>query len=286
MGLRITNNIASLRAQHVLEDNTESMARRSRRLASGLRIESAADDAAGLGIAERLRAKVASLEQARRNANDGISLLRTAEGALQEASDMVHRLVELAMRTNNETVSVDDKKIIETEFDSIVDEINRLSQATRFGDTKVFGGPGHAIELQVGAGITPADLISVPLPGFSTGFTYETLTTPPPAGGGKGDGDDPPANPMIVTMQPIEDLRDDLVGLRSTLGAVENRLTHAVDLLGRASSLTESALSRTRDLDLAAATSSQVRDRILVDAGTAVLAQANVQPRIALELLR
>jgi len=300
MGLRITTNVSSLSAQRALHSKTLAVARRSARLATGLRIATGADDPGGLGASERLRARVRSLEQARRNANDANSLVRTAEGALQEASDMVHRLFELATQAANGSTSSGDRATIASEFNEILDEIGRLSQSTRYGDVPLFTQPGQTIEVQVGA--EPGATIALTLTGFDPTFTFESLTSggsqnrhPNPQQGPANAADTQPGQPSqpgqsaqnnIITLQPIVDLRETLTKLRSGLGAAENRLGHAIELLARDTELGNMALSRIRDADLARETAAQTRDRILADASTSALAQANAQPWIALELLR
>lgn len=300
MGLRITTNTAAFAPQRALAENVAELAKRHRRLASGLRVGIAGDDAARLAMAERLRAQVRSVERGRRNAHDGIALLRTAEGALQEATEMVHRLTELHSRSKNGILSPAEQQAIGSEFNGIVEEINRIGAATAFGGRPVFGDP-EPMRLHVGPGAGPLDVIEVAIDGFEATFTFETLgggiATAGPGGPGAGGagaggvggigsvGGGPEPNGEHDG-DPIEQLMITLLDLRGRLGAVEQRLVRVSDLLAGQASTATQALSRIVDADIARETAGQARAKILVDTGVAVLSQANAQPRLALALLQ
>ncbi|MBM4064017.1 MAG: flagellin FliC, partial [Planctomycetes bacterium] len=164
MGLRVNTNVTSINAQRNLATVTERLGGNYRRLSTGLRISSAADDAAGLAISERLRAQGGSLEQAKRNANDGISLVQTAEGALNEVSSILVRLRELAVQSSNGSVSNADKETLDEEFQSLVNEVNRIGRSTEFNGVKLLDGSSTSVSFQVGFGTTTGiDTLSVSL---------------------------------------------------------------------------------------------------------------------------
>ncbi len=164
MGLRVNTNTSSINAQRNLSNVSERLAGNFRRLSTGLRISTAADDAAGLAISERLRSQVRSLDQAKRNANDGISLVQTAEGALNEVSSILTRLRELAIQSANGSVSNNDKNTLNQEFTSLVNEINRIGSSTEFNGIKLLDGSSSAVSFQVGAGTNSSvDQLSVSL---------------------------------------------------------------------------------------------------------------------------
>jgi flagellin len=164
MGLRVNTNSASINAQRNLSSVTDKLSGNFRRLSTGLRISTASDDAAGLAISERLRSQVRSLDQAKRNANDGISLVQTAEGALNEVSSILTRLRELAIQSSNGSVSNQDKETLDEEFQSLVGEVNRIGRSTEFSGIKLLDGSSSSVSFQVGFGTTSGiDTISVSL---------------------------------------------------------------------------------------------------------------------------
>jgi flagellin len=154
MGLRVNTNSASINAQRNLASVTEKLGGNFRRLSTGLRISSASDDAAGLAISERLRSQIRSLDQAKRNANDGISLVQTAEGALNEVSSILTRLRELAIQSSNGSVSNQDKETLDEEFQSLVSEVNRIGRSTEFNGIKLLDGSSSTVSFQIGFGTT------------------------------------------------------------------------------------------------------------------------------------
>ena len=165
MGLRVNTNVASITAQRSLATVTARLTGNYRRLATGLRIASAADDAAGLAISERLRAQVRSLEQAKRNASDGISMMQTAEGALNEVSSILIRLRELAIQSSNGSVSNQDKETLDQEFQNLVEEVDRIGRSTEFSGTRLLDGSAAGLNFQIGVGTTAGvDQLTVGLP--------------------------------------------------------------------------------------------------------------------------
>ena len=275
MGLRVNTNSASINAQRNLASVTDKLAGNFRRLSTGLRISTAADDAAGLAISERLRAQVASLDQAKRNANDGISLVQTAEGALNEVSSILVRLRELAVQSANGSVSNQDKDTLDQEFQSLTDEINRIGRSTDFNGIKLLDGSTSAVSFQVGNGTTAGiDTLSISLtPSLSTSLGLNSLDI------GSGGS-------TSTALTNIDAAINTVSSLRGSLGAVQNRLGSTINNLAIQVENLSAAESRIRDVDVAYETAQLTRNQILQQASIAVLSQANAQPQAALSLLR
>ncbi len=274
MALSVNTNLASIQAQRSLAQVTDQLGRSFRRLSTGLRIATAADDAAGLAISERLRGQIRSLDQARRNANDGISLVQTAEGALGETSNLLIRLRELAVQASNGTVSGDDRDTLQQEFGALVEEIDRIAQGTDFNDIKLLDGTQANVTFQVGIGTTAGvDTLTVALDSArAADLGLDALDI--------GDGGDPAA-----AIAAVDAAIDGVSGLRGRLGAAQNRLDSTVANLAVRSENLAAAESRIRDVDVAFETAQLTRLQILQQAAVGVLAQANVLPQAALRLL-
>ena len=275
MGLRVNTNVTSINSQRNLSTVTERLGGNFRRLSTGLRISTAADDAAGLAISERLRSQVRSLEQAKRNANDGISFVQTAEGALNEVSSILTRLRELAIQSANGSVSGQDRNTLDEEFQSLVSEINRIGSSTEFSGIKLLDGSTSSVSFQVGFGTTAGtDTISVSLsPSLATSLSLNSLDI--------GSGG---ATTTAITN--IDAAINTVSGLRGTLGAIQNRLGSTINNLAIQVENLSSAESRIRDVDVAYETAQLTRNSILQQASIAVLSQANAQPQSALQLLQ
>jgi flagellin len=253
---------------------TTRLARNYQRLSTGLRISTAADDAAGLAISERLRAQVRSLAQASRNANDGISLVQVGEGALNEVSNILVRLRELAIQSANGS-STADKNTIREEFSSLVNEINRIAQSTEFNGIKLLDGSASTVTFQVGintqAGI---DSLNVSLlPALSTTLGLSTVDV--------GSGGN-----TSFAIQQIDSAVNAVSQLRGRFGSLQNRLQSTIANLGVAAESLSAAESRIRDVDVAFETAELTRNNILQQASISILAQANQQPQTALQLLQ
>jgi flagellin len=274
MGLRVNTNSASINAQRNLSSVTDRLSGNFRRLSTGLRISSAADDAAGLAISERLRSQIRSLDQAKRNANDGISMAQTAEGALNEVSSILTRLRELAIQSSNGSVSNQDKETLDQEFQSLVSEVNRIGASTEFSGIKLLDGSTSSVSFQVGFGTTAGtDTISVSLSAaLSTSLSLNSLDI--------GSGG---ATTTAITN--IDAAINTVSGLRGTLGAVQNRLGSTINNLSITVENLSAAESRIRDVDIAYETAQLTRNQILQQASIAVLGQANSLPQSALSLL-
>jgi flagellin len=275
MGLRVNTNVISMNAQRNLAKVTEALAGNFRRLSTGLRIASAADDAAGLAISERLRSQVRSFEQAKRNANDGISMVQTAEGALNEVGDLLTRLRELAVQASNGTVSATDRDTLQQEFGSLVSEIDRIAQSTEFNGIKLLDGSTGTVSFQVGIGTTAGvDTLTVDLGNSRTNaLAIDTLDI-----GSTGA----PATAITALDAAI----DTVSSLRGGFGAAQNRLGSTIRNVAVQVENLSAAESRIRDVDVAYETAMLTRNQILQQASIAMLAQANVLPQSALQLLQ
>jgi len=275
MGLRVNTNVISINAQRNLAAVTDRLAGNYRRLSTGLRISTAADDAAGLAISERLRAQVASLDQAKRNANDGISMTQTAEGALNEVSSILVRLRELAVQSANGSVSNQDKDTLDQEFQSLTDEVNRIGRSTEFSGIKLLDGSTSSVTFQVGNGTTAGiDTISVSLSAsLSTSLGLNSLDI------GSGGSTSTALTNIDAAINTVSELR-------GSLGAVQNRLGSTINNLAIQVENLSAAESRIRDVDVAYETAQLTRNQILQQAAIAVLGQANAQPQTALRLLQ
>ena len=274
MGLRVNTNVTSINAQRNLSSVTNRLGDNFRRLSTGLRISTAADDAAGLAISERLRSQVRSLEQSKRNANDGISLVQTAEGALNEVSSILTRLRELSIQASNGSVSDQDKSTLNEEFTSLVNEVNRIGRSTEFNGIKLLDGSSSSVSFQVGFGTTSGiDTLSVSLSAaLSTSLALNNLDI-----GSTGS--------TTTAITNIDTAINTISSLRGSLGAVQNRLGSTINNLAITSENLSAAESRIRDVDVAYETAQLTRNNILQSASISVLAQANAQPQSALSLL-
>ena len=274
MGLRVNTNISSLNAQNNLERVTNRLGASYRKLSTGLRITTAADDAAGLAISERLRAQVRSLGQAKRNANDGISLVQTAEGALSETSSILTRMRELAIQANNGTMSDGDRTTLNEEFSALISEIGRIAQATEFNNIKLLDGSASNMSFQIGFGTTSGvDTIGVSVsPALTTSLAIQSLSL---ASSGSPS----------AAIAAIDTAINTVSSLRGSLGAVQNRLTSTISNLGIQVENLSAAESRIRDVDVARETADLTRNSILQQAATAMLGQANLSQQGALSLI-
>ena len=272
MGLRVNTNIASLTAQRNLGAVTSRLQGNYARLSSGLRIATAADDAAGLGISERMRSQIRSYRQAGRNAQDGISLVQTAEGALSEAGNILVRMRELAVQATNGTLSTTDRATISTETSALTAELDRISTSATFNGVQLLDGTNTTASIQVG--INANETIDVGLQDTSSATLFTTAVDVTTASG---------ANAAL-------DLVDTAINTvntaRGNLGASQNRLQSAYASIQTAAENLSTAESRIRDVDVAWETADLTRNSILQQAATSVLAQANVQPQLALKLLQ
>ncbi|WNO61826.1 flagellin [Rheinheimera sp. MMS21-TC3] len=279
MALFVNTNTSSLNAQRQLMNSGGALDTAFKRLSSGMRINSAADDAAGLQISNRLTSQINGLDQASRNANDGISLAQVAEGAFDEMTTSLQRMRTLAVQAQNGISNDDDKAALQKEFDSLRKEITRIADTTEFGGQKLLTGDFSA-KVLVGAQATASDFISVNVSSAATwdatGLslnTYDLATAPGSATG---------ASAAMAGIDAAIKLVD---GKRADLGAVQNRFQATIRNLSNVSENVSSARSRIRDTDFAKETAELTRTQILQQTSQTVLAQANQRPQAALSLL-
>ena len=273
MGLRVNTNVASMTAQRNLFSATSKLQGNYSRLSSGLRIANASDDAAGLGISEKMRSQIRSFGVAARNAQDGISMVQTAEGALNEVSNILGRMRELSMQAANGTLDTNDRATINTEFGQLKDEIDRIAGQTEFNGVALLDGSNTSKSVQVGLDSGQTIGISLSAADVQTStLDVDSLTVTTEAN----------ASSALAS---LDAAINTVNTARGTLGAQQNRLNSALSSILNVRENMSAAESRIRDVDVAAETADLTRNSILQQAATSVLAQANVQPQLALSLL-
>ncbi|MCE3011279.1 MAG: flagellin FliC [Proteobacteria bacterium] len=276
MGLRIATNVAALNAHKNLGVNNLSMSRSLERMSSGLRINRASDDAAGLAISENLRAQIRGLRQADRNANDGISLVQIAEGSLNEVSNMLIRLRELAVQASSDTIGDTERRFVDVEYQQLKSEIQRITEATNFNGFDLLNGTGGVIDIQVGVKNNPfQDRIS---------FNASAANTTLEALGIVGEQVSSKEGAQ-TSLDIIDNAMVSVNAIRANFGALQNRLQSTSQNLKIADENFSAANSRIRDADLAAESSELMRNNILQQAAVSVLSQANSYQQMALKLL-
>ena len=298
MALYINTNTASLNAQRNLMKSSNSLGRTFARLSSGLRINSAKDDAAGLAISQRMTSQIRGLNQAVRNANDGISVSQVAEGALEETHNALQRIRELAIQSANDSNSDSDRADLQEEVNVLLEEINRIASQTEFNTDPVLNGQykaGTEAKFQIGANINQTVDITINnaeasalIPTTTGDAYYDAAVTSASAAavaataGSVNVGTQMGANATILQ---IESALDSVSDIRAQLGASQSRFEAVIANLSNVVENVSAARSRVMDADIAAETATLTRNAILQQAGTAVLAQANQQPQLALQLL-
>lgn len=284
MSISVLTNVTSLNAQRNLATTQASLAASVGRLSSGMRINSASDDAAGLGISENLQANIRSLSQAQRNANDGISMSQVAEGSMNQMQGIVSRMRELSVQSSNATLGDTERGYIQTEFTQLTQEINRISKVTDFNGQKLLDGSASTgLQFQIGINNTGADHIAMSI----TKLTASTLGFDATAGTAAIStvslSTAANAQTAIAT---FDKAIQQLSQARAKVGATQNRMTVTVSNLAVAQENLTAANSRIRDVDVANESANLTKAQILSQAGLAVLAQANQLPQSALSLLR
>lgn len=272
--MRINNNVSALNAWRNLYINDTNLTKSMEKLSSGYRINRAGDDAAGLAISERMRAQISGLNMAIKNAQDGISLIQTAEGALNEQQVIIRRMRDLAIQAANATNTQEDVEKLQDEVDQLISEIDRIANTTEFNgmalldgtftDKTFHIGPNHGDAHRITVSIDSMDATSLGIAGID--FTAADA-----------DWDD--------IIKRLDGALDTVSEQRSTLGAYQNRLEHTINNLQIAAENLTAAESRIRDVDVALETTNFVKNQILVQAATAMLAQSNVKPQSVLQLL-
>jgi flagellin len=271
MSLRIQNNVEAFNAHRQLEGTSAKLSKAMERLSSGYRINRAADDAAGLAISEKLRSQISGLNQARRNAQDAISLVQTAEGAMAEVHSMLQRVRDLAVQYNNGTLSTADKTAVVGEVSQLCAEINRIGADTKFNDIALLSG-GATITFQIGS--EEGQTLSVSgtqLFGSGSSFNVDSAVFD---------------FASSVSISAIDTAIGNVATARGIFGSVQNRLEHTLNNLATYQENLQASESRIRDVDMAAEMVNFTKLQILQQAGTAMLAQANSSPQSVLSLLQ
>ena len=272
--MRINTNVPAITGTHALTRTNNSLNTNFHRLSTGLRINRAADDSAGLGVSESLRTQVRGLQQAMRNANDGISIVQTAEGALNEIHNNLQRLRELAVQSASDTLEATERAYVNTEATQLVNEINRLSNASTFNGIQLLDGSSSSLAVHVGSGTsTVNDQITITLADSTSsalGVTGVDLST---------------SATSLAAMTLIDTAITSVSSTRANLGAVQNRLGSAINSIQTAVENLSSAESQIRDADFAYETASMAKNQVLQQSGISVLSQANSNSQNILKLL-
>jgi flagellin len=276
MGLRIATNTQSLAAQRYLANNHAEQNSSLEHLASGSRINKAGDDAAGLAISEKLKANIRSIKQATRNANDGVSLIQTAEGSMNEISNIMIRLRELSIQAASDTIGDTERGFVDKEVQQLKSEINRISDSTVFNGMHLLNGTSPDLDIQVGIGNDPKVDRFV--------FGSKTLATSLDAFG-LSNVSTATKESSQENLVAIDNAINHINGNRATLGALQNRLNSSINNSMIYRENLEAANSRIRDTDMAEETANLTKSNILNQATISVLGQANQNPQLALKLL-
>ena len=283
----INTNIVSLNAQRNLSSSQSSLATSMQRLSSGLRVNSAKDDAAGMAIAERMNAQVRGMNVAVRNANDGISLTQTAEGSLGKVADSLQRMRELAVQAANATNSDSDKDSLDKEFGELSKEIQRVLGSSSFNGLKILAGDAGDLSFQVGANTTSNDTITLTTTDMTADTDITTVAGTDNSGTGRAKIDkDTSAADVRTVIADIDTAIDKVSTERATMGASQSRFEAVISNLQSGVENQTAAKSRIMDTDFAAETANLSRANILQQAGNAMVAQANQLPQQVLQLLR
>lgn len=274
MALNIQTNVASLEAQKSLYGNQRALMSSFNKLSSGFRVNSAADDAAGLAISESMKSQIRSYTVAERNAADGISMSQTAEGALGEVHDVLGRMRELAMQASNGSLGSTDRGYTNTEFQSLSAEITRIQDSTKFNGNKLVNSTASSVTFQVGLNNSSSDQIAVDFGGLD----LSALTATDISGA--------TASAALAALSTIDTAITSVSDSRSKFGTAMNRLQVATDNIQTMRLNISAANSRIRDVDVASETAALSRNQVLSQAGVSVLAQANQLPQMAFSLIQ
>ncbi|MBI2521622.1 MAG: flagellin FliC [Bdellovibrio sp.] len=277
MGLRINTNVASLNAQRNLSQTKLAMDKTLEKLSSGQRINRAGDDAAGLAISENLKAQIRGMGQAERNAQDGVSLVQIAEGALAEVSNILIRLRELSVQAASDTIGNTERKFLNVEFEQLTSEVDRIANSTEFNRVPLLNGTGAVFDIQIGTRNDPVsdrltfDASSADVNVAALGLNLASVAD------------------KISSQNSLSSIDQAIIsvsGIRADFGALQNRLQSTINNIAVGVENLSSANSRVRDADIASETAELTKNNILVTAGTSVLAQANASTKNALNLIQ
>lgn len=300
MSLVINTNVASLNAQRSLATSGSELKTAMERLSSGKQINSAADDAAGFAIAERMTAQIRGLNMATKNANDGLSMIATVENATNDVTDMLHRIRELAVQAANDTNSSTDRQYLQKEVDSLMNEINRVASQTEYNGAQVLDGTRTSQKIQVGTdsgqSITfsvaaiDTDTLGLTNDSFTDATTIDDISSETAATSATLASGEKisvlTASDASNALTKVSAAIETVAGDRAGLGAVSNRLEYTVSNLMNVAEYTTAARSRIEDADFAAESARLAKAQVLQQTGTAMLAQANASQQLALSLFR
>ena len=287
MALFINTNVASLGAQRSLATSGAELKTAMERLSSGKKINSAADDAAGFAIAERMTAKIRGLNMATKNANDGLSMLGVIENATNDVTDMLHRMRELAIQATNDTNGTEDRAFLQKEVAELIKEIDRVATQTQYNGQTVLDGTFSSKSIQVGT--ESGQKITFSVNGIKTdaiGTAADASASPAVVESDVADINISTAAGAQNGLQVITDAIEQVAGDRATYGALQNRLEYTVSNLMNVAEFTTAARSRIEDADFAAESARLAKAQVLQQTGTAMLAQANASSQLALSLIR
>ena len=276
MGLRITTNVAAINAQRTMGTNTREMQKSMAQLSTGSRITKAGDDAAGLAISENLKSTIRSYGQASRNANDGISMIQTAEQSMGEVSNILTRVRELGIQASSDTIGDQERSFVQSEVNALKAEVQRVAESTTFGSRKLLDGSGGTYDIHVGTSAN-ASTDWIGYDASQTNITTSHL--------GIDSLDFTSKEGAREGLAMLDSAQLSVNGSRANLGALQNRLTSTVDVIGSMTESMSAANSRLRDADIAATTSELARNQVLLQGTTSVLSQANQNPMMALKLI-
>ena len=273
--MRINTNVMALNASNMLAGNQGAVQKSIGKLSSGLRINSAADDASGLAISEKMRSQIRGLNQAESNAQDGISLIQTAEGALQQTTDILQRMRELVIKAENDGVlTEEDKTSIDVEIQALTTEIDRIAESTTFNGKTLLDGKAGELNFKIGANTYTCDTMGITIGSMSTASLGVGTISIGTAAGAK------------AALKSIDAAIEKVSTQRAELGAVQNRMEYAIENLSTTAENLTSAESRIRDVDMASEMVNFTKNNILQQSAMAMLAQANQQPQQILSLLQ
>ena len=276
MSLRINTNVQALSSQRHLNNNSAMQNAALDKLSSGSRINKAGDDAAGLAISEKLKANIRSMKQATRNANDGVSLVQVAEGAMNEISNILIRMRELSIQAASDTIADTERGYVNNEIQQLKSEVDRIANSTEFNGTKLLNNTAPPLDIQVGIN---NDSVNDRFT-FDTNDKAATLSSL-----GIGDVSTAKKEEAQNNLEKIDTAMNKLNSNRASLGALQNRLASTINNLGIYRENLEAANSRIRDTDMAQEASELTKANILTQAGVSVLGQANQNPQLALKLI-
>jgi len=274
--MRITTNVPAMTAHRSLVNSQREIQKSNAQMSSGSRITKSADDAAGLAISETLKSQVRGYSQASRNANDGVSLVQTAEGGMNEVSNIITRLRELGIQASSDTISDVERGFVDKEVQALKEEVQRIAVTTRFGSQSLTDGSGQDFDIQVGINNKDSEDRITYRPS-ETNVTLANLNL--------DDLDYTSKEGAQEALSMLDEAHSKVSGYRAGLGALQNRLQSTIDNVAVMQESVSAANSRIRDADVALASSELMRNNILLQAGTSAMAQANQVPALALKLI-